>query len=498
MNNIETAWAVGLDPQDVAEYRSSALPEVWDEEHFYARYVRSDDPRQITFRNADTAIAFTQARELEGLARELSGSHCWVDVDAGTSLRALAAGVSIWEGDTVRCTITLLASSMMAGGSGFALAEQQGPFLVLSGTIEEVEFYTERFYRLSVRDSHGARIDVCVHEDNYVEAKHATFVGTLSAYVAGEHPNFANTNDFELSYGTVMAATEGIATVHYRSSLFTTLHMRPRYFADFWYQMVLTQLGNVELEVDEESRTISGEAKTGARFECDLDNRTFVLYPAQLGHHCVPYVRIDSHSSGFGGGMLVAMEGSFGFLPEGLDFEVPIEPTTYGDACIVSARLLGYRKEALGFSGSDTLVFDVEIGRNRAQLLVSDFFLEKIDKFVPGGWFVGQVMRVDPVDRISSGQLGEAVTAHRIYQLVDQATLKHLELEIEYRDAHGNQTQRRIQPHDLVKAAGGSDLLRAWDKDKHDWRTFLLSRITWCALYNVTFEPKRSDFVAEY
>jgi predicted DNA-binding transcriptional regulator YafY len=73
-------------------------------------------------------------------------------------------------------------------------------------------------------------------------------------------------------------------------------------------------------------------------------------------------------------------------------------------------------------------------------------------------------------------------------------------LRFSYRDASGNESERHVEPHQLVHA-GRRWYLFAWDRDREDWRSFRVDRVTAAKATGMRFQPRNAPdaagFVAE-
>lgn len=78
-----------------------------------------------------------------------------------------------------------------------------------------------------------------------------------------------------------------------------------------------------------------------------------------------------------------------------------------------------------------------------------------------------------------------------------RACRDHEHVDATYTDIRGNQTQRRLEPYQLV-TTGRRWYLLAWDRDKLDWRTLRLDRMTDVAARGTTFTPRDAPDAATY
>ena len=67
----------------------------------------------------------------------------------------------------------------------------------------------------------------------------------------------------------------------------------------------------------------------------------------------------------------------------------------------------------------------------------------------------------------------------------------------DYVDLHGNATQRRLEPYHLV-TTGRRWYLLCFDRDREDWRTLRLDRMTGVRALGTTFAPREAPDAASY
>lgn len=86
-----------------------------------------------------------------------------------------------------------------------------------------------------------------------------------------------------------------------------------------------------------------------------------------------------------------------------------------------------------------------------------------------------------------------------ILTTVAQACRDHERLRFEYRTRQGEETERNVEPHQLVSTHQRWYLL-AFDRDRDDWRTFRLDRMGSPWVTRMRFEPRRvpGGSAAEY
>lgn len=69
------------------------------------------------------------------------------------------------------------------------------------------------------------------------------------------------------------------------------------------------------------------------------------------------------------------------------------------------------------------------------------------------------------------------------------AIRRSVRLRFDYRDRHGDESQREVEPHRLTSTAGGWRLI-AFDLRREDWRTFRLDRLAGAAPTTWQFRPR--------
>ena len=76
-----------------------------------------------------------------------------------------------------------------------------------------------------------------------------------------------------------------------------------------------------------------------------------------------------------------------------------------------------------------------------------------------------------------------------VLAVLAQACRDHEEVRFDYRRRDGEESRRRVEPHQLV-SLGHRWYLVAWDARRADWRTFRLDRMVGARLAGARFAPK--------
>ncbi|BBY87373.1 helix-turn-helix transcriptional regulator [Mycolicibacterium tokaiense] len=78
-----------------------------------------------------------------------------------------------------------------------------------------------------------------------------------------------------------------------------------------------------------------------------------------------------------------------------------------------------------------------------------------------------------------------------------RACRDHEHVDAAYTDIRGNETSRRLEPYHLV-TTGRRWYLLAWDRDRDDWRTLRLDRMSEVLARGTTFTPREAPDAASY
>jgi predicted DNA-binding transcriptional regulator YafY len=122
--------------------------------------------------------------------------------------------------------------------------------------------------------------------------------------------------------------------------------------------------------------------------------------------------------------------------------------------------------------------------------------LSKLDQVMPAR-LRAQVSAVhDATVTLSSGQSDTPVEPDVLMTLA-RACRDHEHVNAGYVDIRGNETQRRLEPYQLV-TTGRRWYLLAYDRDKLDWRSLRLDRMADVRALGSTFAPREAPDAASY
>ncbi|HEX2213364.1 MAG TPA: YafY family protein [Mycobacterium sp.] len=122
--------------------------------------------------------------------------------------------------------------------------------------------------------------------------------------------------------------------------------------------------------------------------------------------------------------------------------------------------------------------------------------LSKLDQVMPAR-LRSQVSAVhDSTVTLTSPSTEEAV-APDVLMTLARACRDHEHVSCEYVDIRGNVTQRRLEPYQLV-TTGRRWYLLAYDRDKQDWRSLRLDRMSQVRAQGSTFVPREAPDAATY
>lgn len=97
---------------------------------------------------------------------------------------------------------------------------------------------------------------------------------------------------------------------------------------------------------------------------------------------------------------------------------------------------------------------------------------------------------------LTGGGAVEAVSPDDLMTLA-RACRDHEHVRLGYTDIRGNNTERRLEPYQLV-TTGRRWYLLAYDRDKQDWRTLRLDRMVDVKAAGTTFAPRPAPDPAEF
>jgi predicted DNA-binding transcriptional regulator YafY len=122
--------------------------------------------------------------------------------------------------------------------------------------------------------------------------------------------------------------------------------------------------------------------------------------------------------------------------------------------------------------------------------------LSKLDQVMPAR-LRAQVAAVhDATVTLSSGESDTPVEPDVLMTLA-RATRDHEHVRAAYVDIRGNGTDRRVEPYQLV-TTGRRWYLLCYDRDREDWRTLRLDRMTDVRALGSTFAPREAPDAASY
>ena len=122
--------------------------------------------------------------------------------------------------------------------------------------------------------------------------------------------------------------------------------------------------------------------------------------------------------------------------------------------------------------------------------------LSKLDQVMPAR-LRSQVSAVhDATVTLTGGGAVEAVSPDDLMTLA-RACRDHEHVQLGYTDIRGNNTERRLEPYQLV-TTGRRWYLLAYDRDKQDWRTLRLDRMVDVNAAGTTFTPRPAPDPAEF
>jgi predicted DNA-binding transcriptional regulator YafY len=122
--------------------------------------------------------------------------------------------------------------------------------------------------------------------------------------------------------------------------------------------------------------------------------------------------------------------------------------------------------------------------------------LSKLDQVMPDR-LRAQVFAVhDATVTLTSGPTDEQVDPDVLSTLA-RASRDHEHVTAGYVDRSGAATERRLEPYRLV-TTGRRWYLLAWDRDRQDWRSLRLDRLTAIRTLGTTFAPREAPDAATY
>ncbi|WP_199253932.1 helix-turn-helix transcriptional regulator [Mycolicibacterium mengxianglii] len=121
--------------------------------------------------------------------------------------------------------------------------------------------------------------------------------------------------------------------------------------------------------------------------------------------------------------------------------------------------------------------------------------LSKLDQVMPAR-LRSQVSAVhETTVTLTSGN--DAPVEPEALMTLARACRDHEHVDASYTDIRGTETQRRLEPYQLV-TTGRRWYLLAWDRDRTDWRTLRLDRMSDVRAGGTTFTPREAPDAAAY
>lgn len=122
--------------------------------------------------------------------------------------------------------------------------------------------------------------------------------------------------------------------------------------------------------------------------------------------------------------------------------------------------------------------------------------LSKLDQVMPAR-LRSQVSAVHDATVTLAPNSSDAPVEPDVLMALARACRDHEHVSADYTDIRGNHTQRRLEPYQLV-TTGRRWYLMAYDRDREDWRSLRLDRMSAVAARGSTFAPREAPDAAEY
>lgn len=122
--------------------------------------------------------------------------------------------------------------------------------------------------------------------------------------------------------------------------------------------------------------------------------------------------------------------------------------------------------------------------------------LSKLDQVMPSR-LRAQVAAVHDSTVTLTSPTPDAPVEPDVLMTLARACRDHEHVAAGYVDLHGNATQRRLEPYQLV-TTGRRWYLLAYDRDKQDWRSLRLDRMADVRAVGSTFTPRQAPDAAAY
>lgn len=122
--------------------------------------------------------------------------------------------------------------------------------------------------------------------------------------------------------------------------------------------------------------------------------------------------------------------------------------------------------------------------------------LSKLDQVMPAR-LRSQVAAVHDATVTLAPNSSDRPVEPDVLMTLARACRDHEHVSLDYTDIRGNQTQRRLEPYQLV-TTGRRWYLMAHDRDRADWRTLRLDRMSSVTARGSIFTPRQAPDAADY
>lgn len=122
--------------------------------------------------------------------------------------------------------------------------------------------------------------------------------------------------------------------------------------------------------------------------------------------------------------------------------------------------------------------------------------LSKLDQVMPAR-LRSQVSAVHEATVTLAPNSSDAPVEPDVLMTLARACRDHEHVSADYTDIRGNHTQRRLEPYQLV-TTGRRWYLMAYDRDREDWRSLRLDRMSAVMARGSTFAPREAPDAADY
>jgi predicted DNA-binding transcriptional regulator YafY len=122
--------------------------------------------------------------------------------------------------------------------------------------------------------------------------------------------------------------------------------------------------------------------------------------------------------------------------------------------------------------------------------------LSKLDQVMPAR-LRSQVSAVHDTTVMLTSNYSDSPVEPDVLMTLARASRDHEHVSAGYVDLHGNATQRRLEPYQLV-TTGRRWYLLAYDRDRQDWRSLRLDRMADVRALGSTFTPREAPDAASY